>query len=457
MAITSGGKDRTSCSLPAVPAPEPIAIVSIACRLPGHATSPNKLWECLQAGGMAVSDKVPASRYNSAGHDEDPERHVHRGHGPCRVRHAVFFSFNKADEISTGPHQRQLLEVVYECPESGGITLEKISGQEVGCFVGGYSAGYHDIQNRNPEQRPPGMTVGIGRAILSNRISHFLNIRGARLGVLVRFGWRGRGLPVPPDREDECRHRGRSQPLDVARTSPGNRDAAGRLLAHGAVPHIRREGGRLRAEAVNAVFLKRLSDAVRNADPIRAAIRGTANNSDGRTPGINSPSSEAQAAVIRAAYADAGLGLDSQQRYTETGYLECHGTGTPAGDPLEVKGAASALCQGRLPPEPLIIGSLNSNIGHSEPGAGISGLIKATMAVESGTIPGNPTFVTPSPNFDFDGLRVRPTRWNMPWPKTSNKYRRASVNSFCYGGSNAHAVLENAEHFFPAPSGSVSS
>lgn len=202
--------------------------------------------------------------------------------------------------------------------------------------------------------------------------------------------------------------------------------------------------GYCRAEAANAVYLKRLSEAIRDGDPIRAVIRGTANNSDGWTPGINSPSAEAQAAVIRAAYADAGI---AASQYSTTGYLECHGTGTPTGDPLEVKGAASVLASMRPPSEPLIIGSIKSNIGHSEPAAGLSGLIKAVLAVESGRIPGNPTFVSPNPEIDFEGLGVRASRPSMLWPSVSNSYRRASVNAFGYGGSNAHVVLDNTQHF----------
>jgi acyl transferase domain-containing protein/NADPH:quinone reductase-like Zn-dependent oxidoreductase len=202
--------------------------------------------------------------------------------------------------------------------------------------------------------------------------------------------------------------------------------------------------GYCRAEAVNAVYLKRLSDAVRDGDPIRALIRGTASNSDGWTPGINSPSSEAQAAMIREAYKNAAI---DKNHYIETGYLECHGTGTPAGDPLEVKGAASVLAHMRPHTDPLIIGSVKSNIGHSEPGAGLSGLIKAMLAVEEGKIPGNPTFFNPNPAINFDDLRVHATRPGIAWPKESHHYRRASVNSFGFGGSNAHAILDNVDHY----------
>jgi len=203
--------------------------------------------------------------------------------------------------------------------------------------------------------------------------------------------------------------------------------------------------GYIKGEAVNAVYLKRLDDALRDGDPIRGVIRGSATNSDGWTPGIASPSSDAQAMAIRAAYANAGI-----TDFNETGYLECHGTGTLAGDPIEVAGAASVFGPTRLSSNALVIGSIKSNIGHSEPAAGISGLIKAVLAVETGTIPGNPTFVDPNPKIDFAKLNVKATRPTIKWPQGYN-FRRASVNSFGYGGSNAHVVVDEVKHLV-APS-----
>lgn len=205
--------------------------------------------------------------------------------------------------------------------------------------------------------------------------------------------------------------------------------------------------GYIKAEAVNAIILKRLDDAIRDRDPIRAVIRGSATNSDGRTPGIASPNSAAQAAATRAAYANAGL-----TSFAETSYLECHGTGTPAGDPLEVNGVSSVFASSRPATAPLVIGSVKSNIGHSEAAAGLSGLLKATLAIEHGTIPGNPTFLTPNPKIDFKALRVTATRVSVPWPKCA--FRRASINSFGYGGTNSHVILDEIKSLRPdfAPS-----
>ncbi|KAF7950064.1 hypothetical protein EAE96_007365 [Botrytis aclada] len=216
--------------------------------------------------------------------------------------------------------------------------------------------------------------------------------------------------------------------------------------------------GYIKAEAVNAVILKRLDDALRDGDPIRAIIRGIATNSDGRTPGIASPSSEAQAMAIRAAYANAGI-----SDFSATSYLECHGTGTQAGDPIEVKGAASVFGPTRSVDNPLRIGSIKSNVGHAEPAAGISGLLKAILSIEKGIIPGNPTFENPNPKFvlttflfDFEGLKVCPMKATTPWPDVP--YRRASVNSFGYGGLNAHVIIDETRSFLgKIPDSQVSS
>ncbi|KAL2126805.1 hypothetical protein VTI74DRAFT_212 [Chaetomium olivicolor] len=196
--------------------------------------------------------------------------------------------------------------------------------------------------------------------------------------------------------------------------------------------------GYVKAEGINVVYLKRLDDAIRDGDPVRAIIRGTAANASGRTPGIANPSPDMQASVARMAYKNAGI-----TDFKATQFLECHGTGTLAGDPVEVKGAAAVFAAGREHGEELVIGSIKANIGHSEAAAGISGLLKAIMAVERGIIPGNPTFIDPNPNIDWKGSMVRASRTSLKWPGTA-VVRRASVNSFGFGGANAHAVVENA-------------
>lgn len=202
-----------------------------------------------------------------------------------------------------------------------------------------------------------------------------------------------------------------------------------------------RADGYVAAEAVNTVLLKRVSDAIRDGDPIRAVIRGTAVNSAGRTPGIAMPNSQAQAAVIRDAYSNAGI---PNNELSQTGYVECHGTGTRAGDPIETKGLASVFHQSRSPEDPLLIGSIKSNIGHSEAAAGLSSIIKVILAMENETIPGTATFETANPEIDLTALRLKVSRRALKWPSQSKL--RASINSFGFGGANAHAVLESPKY-----------
>lgn len=204
--------------------------------------------------------------------------------------------------------------------------------------------------------------------------------------------------------------------------------------------------GYIRGEAVNCVYLKQLDDAIRDGDPIRAVIRGSATNSDGNTS-LTQPSSAAQAAAIRMAYSNAGI-----SDFNETGYLECHGTGTPTGDPLEVAGPASVFAPSRPAEKPLIIGSIKSNMEHSESTAGLSGLIKTVLTVERGVIPGTPTFIKPTPRIDFDRSCVRPSRRTIRWPQSTSGLRRASVNLFGFGGTNAHVILEARDLMVKDPS-----
>ncbi|KAH7175825.1 hypothetical protein EDB81DRAFT_633270 [Dactylonectria macrodidyma] len=434
---------------------EPIAIVSVACRLPGHCMNPQQLWEFLINGGVATSNSPPESRFNIKGHF-DGSRKTHTMVSPggmfiedidLQAFDAQFFNVNRADTIAMEPQQRQILEVVYECLENGGVTLESLTGKEVGCFVASYAVDFGDLQARDPEDRAGGISMGIGRSILSNRISHFLNIKGpsmtidtacsgglVSLDVAVKYlqaGLMDGALVASANINMDPEHTIESGSLR------GTISESGRCHTFDS-----KADGYVKSEAVNCVYVKRLSDAIRDGDPIRAVIRGTSSNSDGRTPGIASPSSEAQAAAALAAYERAGI-TDLHR----TGYLECHGTGTQAGDPIETIGASMVFKASHPANDPLIIGSIKSNIGHSENAAGISSLLKATLAVESGIIPGNPIFLTPNPKIDFEKLHIRPSRVAVNWPKSKNDYRRASVNSFGFGGTNAHAIVESSAHF----------
>ncbi|KAI4952622.1 Type I Iterative PKS [Alternaria rosae] len=427
---------------------EPIAVVGMGCRLPGDSNSPHALWDFLERGGIA-DNTPPQSRFRlDTHHDGSKKPKTMRSPGGMFLENidpkkfdAAFFSTGKLDAIAMDPQQRQLLEVVYECLENAGIPLEKLDGEAIGCFVGSYGVDYADMQARDPDDRAPSVTIGVGRAILSNRISHFLNIHGPSMTIDTACSGSLVGVDVA------CRYLSSGE-IDGALVAganlyfnPEHNMDSGPMKGASSLSgrcHTfdKKADGYIKGEAINCVMLKRLCDAERDGDPIRAIIRGTSTNSDGKTPGIASPSSEAQAKATRAAYANAGI-----TNLSATGYIEMHGTGTQAGDPQEVKGVASVFSSSRPENAPLIMGSIKSNVGHSEPAAGISGLMKAIMSVEKGKIPGNPTFIDPNPNIDFEGSRVRATRYTIPWPAQSGP-RRASVNSFGYGGSNAHVIID---------------
>ncbi|KAF1739695.1 Compactin diketide synthase mokB [Beauveria bassiana] len=401
---------------------EPIAIIGLSCRLPGGNSNPRKLWDFLERGGIA-SNKVPENRFNINAHwDGSHKPRTMRPLGGMFLEDvdpadfdASFFEISKTDAIAMDPNQRQMLEVVFEALENSGLPLEKLDGAPVGCFVGSFASDYGDMQARDPDDRPANITVGVGRAILANRLSHFLNIKGPSLTIDTACSGSLAGLDVA------CRYL-KTGEIDAAIIAASNLyfnpehvmdiGAVGNAHSPTGLCHTFdiSADGYVKAEAVSSFIIKRLSDAIRDGDPVRAVIRGSSTNSDGRTPGIASPSAEAQAVAIRAAYANAGI-----TNFNDTGYLECHGTGT----------------------------QIKSNLGHAEPAAGNSGLIKAVLAIENARIPGNPTFENPSPKIDFAGWKVQASRYTVPWP-TTNALRRASVNSFGYGGSNVHVVIEQA-------------
>lgn len=279
------------------------------------------------------------------------------------------------------------------------------------------------MQNRDAEDRPDNCGVGVGRSIMANRLSYFLNVKGPSITIDTACSGSLVGLDLA------CRSV-QSDEANIAIVATSNlylnpdhvmdAGSVGRAHSPSALCHTfdADADGYVKAEAVSCVIVKRLSDAIRDRDPIRAIVKGTASNrcvfplslfvpsprdsfnrrgvnlshSNGRTGGIASPSYEAQAAAIRSAYANAGI-----VSFHETAYLECHGTGTQAGDPAEVRGVGSVFAATRTGDKPLLIGSIKSNIGHSEPAAGNSGLLKVIMSIEKGVIPGTPLFIKPNP------------------------------------------------------------
>ncbi|KAH6899708.1 polyketide synthase [Thelonectria olida] len=423
---------------------DPSVIVGLACRVPG-ASTPSKLWDNI-AEQRDVQRKMPEDRLNVDGffHPEPS----HKGTTNARYGYfldqdignfdASFFGISGKEAEAMDPQQRLLLEVVYEALENAGITLQEISGSSASVFCGSFTNDYNAMLTKDLEYYPKYTVTGTGDAILSNRISYFYNLHGTSVTIdtacsssLVCFHLGNQTLQS--QESDISIIVGSALHYDsnvyVTMTDLGMLSTNGRCAAFDASG-----SGYVRGEGIACAILKRKSAAIAHGDSIRAVVRATASNHDGRKNGITLPNSVAQEDLIRTTYKNAGL--DPR----DTQYFEAHGTGTAAGDPIETRAIGAVFAEGR--DEPLYVGSIKTNIGHLEGASGLAGIIKTTMALEKGLIPPNMHFKTPNPKIDFENWKIAVPTELVDWKTPEGIARRASINSFGYGGTNAHVVLE---------------
>jgi acyl transferase domain-containing protein len=426
-------------------------LILIACNLPCGISSPEAMWEFLKQGRHARSD-VPKSRWNvDSFYHSEPGRQgclsMRGGYfieGDIRLFDNSFFGINNLEASYMDPQQRKLLEVCFECFESAGVS-QIVAGSNIGCYVGNFAMDYILMQSKDPESVHRYTSTGTGITILSNRISHTFDLRGpsVTLDTACSSSLYGLHFACSALRQGECDgaivaaanllQTPESQ-IFVARTGVLSDTSTCHSFSADA-------DGYGRGDAVGALYLKRLSDAIRDNDPIRSIIRATAVNSDGKTPGITQPSITGQQEVIRKAYRSAGLDCAA------TDYVECHGTGTPVGDPIELKALSQVFLaeSGRgADNEPLIIGSVKSNFGHSEAASGITSIIKTTLALENMAIPPTVGVGELTPNIPWDELNIEVARTLRAWPAAKNPSHipTASISSFGYGGSNSHCILQ---------------
>lgn len=434
---------------------EPLAIVGTACRFPGAASSPSKLWDLLKAPRDILKTFPPDRLRAEHFCHENAEMHGCSNVGNKSylleedIRHfdAAFFHINPKEAADMDPQQRILLETVYESFEAAGWSLGDVHGSQTSVHVGFMTDDHTYIQSRDPETLGRYASLGVSRAMLSNRISYAFNLQGASLSVdtacsssLVALHLAAQGL-----------HRGEATQAVVAGANllmdplwylmqssmhMLSSDSRCRMWDKDA-------SGYARGEGCAAVVLKTLSRAIDDGDHIECIIRGTGVNSDGNTDGITMPSPSAQAALIRQTYRDAGLETATDRCQ----YFECHGTGTQAGDPVEAQAIRDCFFphHGHEENEVMYCGSIKTVIGHLEGCAGLAGVIKACLAIQNKAIPPNMHFTQLNPKVVpfYKNLEV-PTSL-LPWPETQDGVRRASVNSFGYGGTNAHIILESYE------------
>ncbi|OXM65709.1 type I polyketide synthase [Amycolatopsis vastitatis] len=424
-----------------VPLPEdgePIAVVGLGCRLPGGIESPEAFWRFLDAGGDGIGE-VPEGRWETFAPAEDLAGVPARGGFLSDVAgfDAEFFGITPREAEAMDPQQRLLLEVVWAALEHAGIPPSRLRGSRTGVFVGLSATEYGSLTMTDVAGVDVWSGTGAAASIAANRLSYLLDLRGPSLTLDTACS----SSLVAVHQAVQSLRRGESETALVAGVnvllSPGitaGFHRAGVLAADGRCkPFDAGADGIARGEGCGVVVLKPLRAARRAGDRVLAVIRGSAVNSDGRSNGLTAPNPEAQAALLRDAYAVAGVDPSSVD------YVEAHGTGTPLGDPLEAGALTEVLGAGREPGRPLLLGSVKSNLGHLEGAAGITGLLKVVLAMTHRRVPPSLHFRTPNPHVDFTGLKV--VAEGTDWPRYSGT-ARAGVSAFGFGGTNAHVVLE---------------
>jgi phthiocerol/phenolphthiocerol synthesis type-I polyketide synthase C len=416
-----------------------IAIVGASCRFPG-AAGLEAFWRLLLDGGDAISE-IGTERWSTRFF-----RHPTRGERGKSYSFAAglidavdefepeFFGISPREAAQMDPQQRLLLELAWHAIEDAGIPAARLAGRTVGVYIGASSTDYGDLRLGDPASGDAYFVTGSTLSILANRISHIFDLRGPSLVVdtacsssLVALHEACEALRG--DRIEAAMVGGINLLLSpypfigfaqAAMLSPHGRCFAFDARADG---YVRGEGGGI-------VVLKRLEQALADADPIRAVICGTGVSAAGRTIGLSLPSEAAQAELLRAVYGRAGIAPDA------LAFLEMHGTGTPAGDPIEAAAVGRVL--GRARTDALPIGSVKTNIGHLEAASGMAGLLKAMLALEHGILPRPLHGETPNPAIPFDRLNLRLVGATEP---ITGRERYAGINSFGFGGTNAHAIL----------------
>ncbi|MFJ2264164.1 type I polyketide synthase [Streptomyces sp. NPDC087844] len=425
---------------------EPIAIVGMACRLPG-APSPAAFWTLLRDGASAITE-VPDGRWDPAAPGLDRPGLRHGGFlDDIDGFDAGFFGISPREATTTDPQQRLVLELAWEALEDAGIVPAKLRESRTAVFVGAMSSDFAALV-QDPLDITRHTLTGVQRGIIANRVSYTLGLRGpsmtvdsAQASALVAVHLAAESLRTG---QAEFALAGGVN-LNLVPESAAAVAGFGGLSPDGrCFTFDARANGYVRGEGGGVVLLKPLGRALADGDHVHAVIRGSAVNNDGATDGLTVPSPAAQSEVIRLACRRAGVAPEALQ------YVELHGTGTRVGDPLEAAGIAGALADAASR-APVHVGSAKTNVGHLEGAAGIVGLIKAVLSVAHGEIPASLNFETPHPRIDLDRLGLRVQRERGPWPRPGEP-PLAGVSSFGIGGTNCHVVLGAAPD---GPAGAV--
>ncbi|KAI0594688.1 polyketide synthase PksD [Biscogniauxia sp. FL1348] len=432
---------------------EPIAITGFSFKLPQGAEDEPGLWEILE-NGRNVMTPWPESRANiDAFYSLDPtQKNVLKSKGAHFLQEdpsafdAPFFSVTSKEALSMDPQQRLLLETTYRALENAGIPSEKVAGTKTGVFSGSMTEDYSRIIGKDPDEAPATTATGVSMSILANRISWYFDLKGPSVHINTACSSSMIAMDLACQ---SLRARQSSMALVTGSNiilSPETSLYLSNMnfISPDSVSYSfdHRANGYGRGEGVIVLVLKNITDAIRDGDMIRAVIRATGSNQDGYTPGLTQPSVDSQEELIRSVYKSCNLGFES------TRYVEAHGTGTQIGDSTEVKALARVFRNIHPRKEPLYIGSIKANIGHLEGGSGLAGILKGIMVLEKGIIPPNPLFEKWNAKINTKSSNIEVPTSCIRWP--SEGLRRVSVNSFGFGGSNGHIILDDAYHTLEA-------
>jgi acyl transferase domain-containing protein/acyl carrier protein len=424
---------------------EPVAIVGMGCRFPGGVEDPDGLWRLVR-DGVDAAVGPPPGRPDAAGGS------AHGGFlSTIDQFEPEFFGISPREAATLDPQQRLLLETAWEALERAGQAPDALSGAPVGVFIGITTSDYARVIGLG-DGASTDVYAATGNALnaAAGRLSFVLGLQGPCVAVdtacsssLVALHLAVQSLRAG---ESEMALAGGVNVIlrpDLATlfASWGMLAADGRCKTFDAAAD-----GFVRSEGCGVLVLKRLSDAVRHSDPVLAVIRGTAVNQDGRSSGLTVPNGPAQQRVIRRALETAGV------EPAAVHYVEAHGTGTPIGDPIEVEALAAVLGKDRPADDPLLLGSIKTNIGHTEAASGVAGVMKSVLALQHEEIPPHLHLQRLNPRVPWDRYPLRVPTARTPWP-AGDRPRIAGVSAFGFSGTNAHVVLEEAPEP-AAPAGS---
>jgi acyl transferase domain-containing protein/acyl carrier protein len=420
-------------------ASDPIAIIGMGCRFPGDIHSPQEFWRALKEGRDGIGE-VPEGRWkDSASLPQQLRRGGYLSH--VDQFDAAYFGISPREAQLMDPQQRLLLEVAWESLWDAGIDPPSLAGTDAGVFVAIYNNDYSRLHFRNTSSLTAHGGIGSAHSVAAGRLSFLLNLKGPSMAVdtACSSSLIATHLACQSLRNREC-----SLAIVGASSLKLLSDEVvvfskwGMLASDGKCKTFDvGADGFVPGEGSGAVILKRLSDALQDGDRVRAVIRGTAVNHDGKTTVLTAPNGLAQESVLYAALTNAML------EPADISYIETHGTGTALGDPIEIEAIRSVYGQSGTGSLSCILGAVKTNLGHLEAAAGMAGMIKTVLCLEQSEIPRNLHFHRLNPEISFAGTRLKIPAENVAWPRSENP-RVAGVSSFGLGGTNGHVILEEA-------------